>query len=361
MARLDAAILVVAVFASSLSGPRAHAEPSRWNYHVGVGAGTMVSSDQRGRMDLNGAALSTNAHAGYSVLPALQLESRMSTAYFLAGDSANAGTLNFGGGVRAVFGTGLGWLRLQSSAHLNCAWTGALLLPSVDFGLALAFSLNDDMWFGPELTYEQVFWPDESQYSTDARFVIAGLFLAWRPNPSDEREAPQRVIHVRHVVHDYTQERIHERVQAPPPANSAELDRLLDASLPVTHREQVYLIPPVLFAYGSSELLASGEIALHAARDLIAESSLVVTIQGHADGRGDDAYNKRLSFARAARVQDWLVSHGIDATRLSIEAFGETQHLDAEVDDRSRQLSRRVTFRSERVEEAVPSDEGEGP
>lgn len=314
-------------------------------------------------MDLAGAALSTNAQAGFTVLPALQLESRMSTAYFLAGDSANAGTLSFGGGVRAIFATGVDWLRLQSSVHLNCAWTGALLLPSVDLGIAIAFSLNDDMSFGPELTYEQVFWPDDAQYSTDARFVIAGLFLAWRPHPSDEQEVPQRVIHVRHVVHDYTQERIHERVQAPPPppADNAELERLLDASLPVTHREEVYLIPPVLFAYGSSELLASGEIALHAARDLIAESSLVVTIQGHADGRGDDAYNKRLSFARAARVREWLLTHGIDAVRLSIEAFGETQHLDTEVDDRSRQLSRRVTFRSERVEEEDSADEGEAP
>jgi OOP family OmpA-OmpF porin len=54
---------------------------------------------------------------------------------------------------------------------------------------------------------------------------------------------------------------------------------------------------------------------------------LVVEIQGHADERGDDDYNLRLTADRAAAVKDYLIAKGIDADRLQSHGYGETRPL----------------------------------
>jgi OOP family OmpA-OmpF porin len=132
---------------------------------------------------------------------------------------------------------------------------------------------------------------------------------------------------------------------------AAEIDRLLDRALPVTHRQEIVLIPPVLFAHDSTAVLPAGEVALHAARDLIAEMPDHFVIEGHADGNGTDEHNAQLSLSRAMVVRDWLVAHGIDGTRLGIEAYGEHRPLGEETDARVREMDRRVTFRAVRLEQ----------
>ena len=47
-------------------------------------------------------------------------------------------------------------------------------------------------------------------------------------------------------------------------------------------------------------------------------------IEGHSDGKGDDAYNQRLSERRALAVRDYLISvRTVDGTTLSTRGFGE--------------------------------------
>jgi OmpA-OmpF porin, OOP family len=52
---------------------------------------------------------------------------------------------------------------------------------------------------------------------------------------------------------------------------------------------------------------------------------LKVEIQGHADSRGSDAYNQKLSERRARAVLDYMVDAGIDATRLRAKGYGESR------------------------------------
>ena len=54
----------------------------------------------------------------------------------------------------------------------------------------------------------------------------------------------------------------------------------------------------------------------------------LIEIQGHADERGDDAYNLDLSDRRAQSVKKYLVDKGVDAKRLTSQGYGETQPLD---------------------------------
>lgn len=69
-----------------------------------------------------------------------------------------------------------------------------------------------------------------------------------------------------------------------------------------------------------------------------------VEIQGHTDSVGSDSYNMRLSDARANSVYQYLVSQGIDPTRLSARGYGESMPV---ADNRTREgraLNRRIDF-----------------
>lgn len=50
-----------------------------------------------------------------------------------------------------------------------------------------------------------------------------------------------------------------------------------------------------------------------------------ILIEGHTDDTGSDEYNMSLSQKRAKAVSDYLVSQGIDRSRLTTKWYGETQ------------------------------------
>jgi len=58
---------------------------------------------------------------------------------------------------------------------------------------------------------------------------------------------------------------------------------------------------------------------------LLANAHLTLTISGHADNRGTQRYNQTLSNQRAQTVYDQLISLGVPATQLTLQAYGERQ------------------------------------
>lgn len=58
-----------------------------------------------------------------------------------------------------------------------------------------------------------------------------------------------------------------------------------------------------------------------------------IEISGHTDTRGSAEHNQELSHNRAKAVVDYLVAHGIDASRLTYAGYGETKPIisDAEI------------------------------
>ncbi len=70
---------------------------------------------------------------------------------------------------------------------------------------------------------------------------------------------------------------------------------------------------------------------------------LQISIQGHTDSDGDDAYNKDLSERRAAAVKDYLVeTFDIDPDRLQTAGFGESQPVADNSTPEGKQQNRRV-------------------
>lgn len=53
--------------------------------------------------------------------------------------------------------------------------------------------------------------------------------------------------------------------------------------------------------------------------------SMHISLESHTDSRGNNAYNKQLSSNRAKAVRSYLISQGIDKSRLTSQGFGESR------------------------------------
>jgi len=67
-----------------------------------------------------------------------------------------------------------------------------------------------------------------------------------------------------------------------------------------------------------------------------------VSIEGHTDSVGTDAYNQGLSERRAESVRRYLVEHGVDEGRLSTVGYGESRPIASNETREGRALNRRV-------------------
>ena len=68
----------------------------------------------------------------------------------------------------------------------------------------------------------------------------------------------------------------------------------------------------------------------------------VIIAVGHTDSVGTDAYNQKLSLRRSQAVKAYLVSKGIDKTRIYTEGKGEKQPVADNSTSEGRAKNRRV-------------------
>ncbi len=87
--------------------------------------------------------------------------------------------------------------------------------------------------------------------------------------------------------------------------------------------------------------------------------SIKIEVQGHTDNKGAAAYNKNLSDRRAKAVMKYLVSHGVEMSRLASHGYGFERPLVDNSTEQNRALNRRVQFvRTEGVKEGCPKPAG---
>ena len=67
-----------------------------------------------------------------------------------------------------------------------------------------------------------------------------------------------------------------------------------------------------------------------------------IRIAGHTDNVGSAESNQSLSEARAQSVREYLISHGIDATRIEAVGFGDQQPVASNDSEEGRQRNRRI-------------------
>jgi outer membrane protein OmpA-like peptidoglycan-associated protein len=131
--------------------------------------------------------------------------------------------------------------------------------------------------------------------------------------------------------------------EAPEVINGVEdLDGCPDEGLIVLEGDRVVLDDRVLFETNRAHVRHSARPLLRAIAELFLEHPewASVRIEGHADERGDEAFNRELSERRAVRVSAVLAEYGIAAERMEIVGYGEARPREAGVHD----LNRRVEF-----------------
>ncbi|MFC1841154.1 OmpA family protein [Thermodesulfobacteriota bacterium] len=69
---------------------------------------------------------------------------------------------------------------------------------------------------------------------------------------------------------------------------------------------------------------------------------LNVEIQGHTCSLGSEAYNQTLSEKRATAIMNYLISKGIDKSRLSAKGYGESKPVQSNDTEDGRKANRRV-------------------
>jgi outer membrane protein OmpA-like peptidoglycan-associated protein len=102
---------------------------------------------------------------------------------------------------------------------------------------------------------------------------------------------------------------------------------------------------PILFNTNKATLRPVSNQALEKLADLLKQGAdIKLQIIGHTDNLGVEAVNKKLSAERAAAVRDYLVSRGIDPSRLGSKGMGSTSPVAANDSRLGRQANRRIEF-----------------
>ena len=97
------------------------------------------------------------------------------------------------------------------------------------------------------------------------------------------------------------------------------------------------------FAVDSYTIPANGRSNLNDLADvLIKYEDTDVLIEGHTDNTGSDKYNLDLSERRAESAKKYLISHGINVSRLNAVGYGEEQPISDNSTEQGRKENRRV-------------------
>jgi outer membrane protein OmpA-like peptidoglycan-associated protein len=111
--------------------------------------------------------------------------------------------------------------------------------------------------------------------------------------------------------------------------------------------KKTVVLPGVNFEFARSDLRAEARNTLddEVIPELRADPSLSVEIDGHTDAVGSDEYNEKLSEQRARSVASYLVSRGIESSRVTTRGLGETQPVATNDTAEGRARNRRVELR----------------
>ena len=130
-------------------------------------------------------------------------------------------------------------------------------------------------------------------------------------------------------------------------AESGERSRNLSAAA-IAERD-TFENQDILFEFDSAVLSKTAQTILRdKAQWLLANAAVTVIIEGHCDDRGTNEYNLALGEKRAQSAQSFLLTLGVDLSRMSTVSYGEERPLVDGVSEEVRARNRRAHFVIER-------------
>ncbi|GAL79813.1 outer membrane lipoprotein Omp16 precursor [Algibacter lectus] len=113
----------------------------------------------------------------------------------------------------------------------------------------------------------------------------------------------------------------------------------IQAITPCADLAEILDIPVVYFDFDKYNIRYDAEVDLQKVLVLMNQyPTLKIDIRSHTDCRGTNAYNETLSSNRAKSTKNYLISKGIEASRLTAKGYGESQlinHCNCDSNNRS--------------------------
>ncbi|MDR1346456.1 MAG: OmpA family protein [Bacteroidales bacterium] len=107
-----------------------------------------------------------------------------------------------------------------------------------------------------------------------------------------------------------------------------------------------FILRNIFFDFDKSELKPESFVELNNLVLYLKENySLKIEIGGHTDNQGSAEYNQNLSLARARSVYSYLISKGIDSSRLSYAGYGMSVPITDNSNEEGRASNRRTEFK----------------
>lgn len=199
---------------------------------------------------------------------------------------------------------------------------------NVKYGLGLNYAFTDALAMRLEVERYRV--NDAIGNKGDIDMVSVGLVYRFggpTPQPVPRAEAPMPLV----VVAQPAPAAPTAAVPTPPPAAPV-------VTAPVQPR-RVSLSAESLFGFDANTVKPEGRAALDQfANDLSGTTYSSISVQGHTDRLGSEAYNQKLSEQRAAAVKHHLVTVGqLNGGKIVAEGRGETQPVTRPEDCRGQQ------------------------
>ncbi len=129
---------------------------------------------------------------------------------------------------------------------------------------------------------------------------------------------------------------------APPPPPPVPIEKKPKVYI---EKEKIVITETIHFEIGKAVILPISYSILNAVAEVLRQNpNIKVRIEGHTDSIGSDVFNMKLSQARADSVMKYLISQGIDPTRLEAKGYGETLPIADNATPEGRAKNRRVEF-----------------
>jgi outer membrane protein OmpA-like peptidoglycan-associated protein len=132
---------------------------------------------------------------------------------------------------------------------------------------------------------------------------------------------------------------------AKPGQDTVENFLTINPSVPRHIGVRVVELTSVRFPEGSAQVMPPHALELDRVVSIMnALPNVTVLVIGHADQRGSELTNYEISEERADGVVDYIAGHGIEPSRLSSRAVGETDLLTLNNEPAALELNRRTEF-----------------
>lgn len=217
---------------------------------------------------------------------------------------------------------------------LMAADTGGLVIPAGDIGVGgeLPLDQNHIFWFGPFIRYTHVFQTSESTNNallnrSDPNLLQIGLSFSF-----DAPTSPKVVSGRSHET--VVVAKAHD-VPCPVPTVVATNGTV----------DQLNLTQKVYFDFDSATLRWESRDKLDiVVKQLQEHPKLAIRVDGHASSDGQLVHNEVLSIHRTTAVRQYLIDHGVAASRLVPATMGIDHPAAPNTTKEGRERNRRVEF-----------------